>query len=122
MERHVKVLENLIEETHQLKVKIQQLRIEKEDPAEALREWSHGIEAEAASYETVIDKLKESINSELNKVKTKEEKIEQEKQRQLFEEELKFEETKLELKQEYEKKLEEARSKSVTSSAIRCPS
>jgi hypothetical protein len=114
MERHTRVFEELIEQTHKLKIEVQQIRIEKGDAAEGNREWSLDIESKVSGFEEVVDEIKETITREHTKVKNEEEEIEKEKRRLHFEEELKFEETKLEMKQEYEKKMEEARMKSAT--------
>ena len=114
MERHTRVFEELIEQTHKLKIEVQQIRIEKGDTAEEVREWSLDIESKVSGFEEVVDEIKETITREHTKVKNEEEEIEKEKRRLHFEEELKFEETKLEMKQEYEKKMEEARMKSAT--------
>jgi hypothetical protein len=114
MERHTRVFEELIEQTHKLKIEVQQIRIEKGDAAEGNREWSLDIESKVSGFEEVVDEIKETITREHTKVKNEEEEIEKEKRRLHFEEDLKFEETKLEMKQEYEKKMEEARMKSAT--------
>ena len=114
IERHAKVYENLIEQAHNIKVEVQQSKIEKGDVPEEVREWSREIEGKISVFEVAVEEIKERIVSEHTKVKSEEEKIEQEKRRQQFEQELKFEETKLEMKQEYVKRLEETRTKSPT--------
>ena len=101
-------------QTHKLKIEVQPNRIEKGNAAEEVREWSLDIESKVSGFEEVVDEIKETITREHAKVKIEEEKIEKEKRGLHFEEELKFEETKLEMKQEYEKKMEEARMKSGT--------
>ena len=79
-----------------------------------MREWSLDLESKVSGFEEVVDEIKETITREHTKVKNEEEEIEKEKRKLHFEEDLKFEETKLEMKQEYEKKMEEARMKSAT--------
>ena len=112
IERHAKVFEDLIEQTHQLKVQAQQSKIENGDAQEEVTKWSLDIENEIAAYEQAVDEIKERIANQHAKAKDEEEKIEQEKRRLLFEEELKMEKAKLELKQEFEKKMEESYAKS----------
>ena len=46
VERHVKVLESLIEEVHDLKVEVQKERIEKGDDPTEVRTWSRDCERE----------------------------------------------------------------------------
>lgn len=77
LEYHAKVLEDLVEETHNFKVEIQQKRIEKRYLPETGRKWRLGIEAEMGSYESVIDNLKEIISGENAYLKNREEKKEE---------------------------------------------
>jgi hypothetical protein len=55
-----------------------------------VREWSLEIESKVSGFEAVIDEVRETITREYAKVKNEKEKIEQEKRRLHFEEELKF--------------------------------
>jgi uncharacterized protein YukE len=87
VERHTNVFEELIEQTHKLKIEVQQNRIEKGDAAEEVREWSLDIESKVSGFEEVVDEIKETITREHTKVKNEEEEIEKEKRRLHFEEE-----------------------------------
>ena len=64
MERHTNVFEELIEQTHKLKIEVQQNRIEKGDTAEEVREWSLDIESKVSGFEEVVDEIKETITRE----------------------------------------------------------
>ena len=48
MERHLKVFENKIEESHELRARVQEFRIENGDEPEEIRKWSLEIENEIA--------------------------------------------------------------------------
>ena len=86
MERHTRVFEELIEQTHKLEIEVQQIRIEKGYTAEEVREWSLDIESKFSGFEEVVDEIKETITREHTKVKNEEEEIEKEERRLHFEE------------------------------------
>ncbi|XP_028405771.1 uncharacterized protein LOC114528347 [Dendronephthya gigantea] len=118
IERHVKVLESLIEEVHDLKVEVQRKRIEKGDDLTEVRTWSRDLEQTVLEFENVISEVKQQSEKlceiELQKAKDKERGIEKEKRRKRYEEEMAFKEAKLELKRKFKKGLEEVKMKSAS--------
>ena len=111
MERKAKTLQDKIDEVHELETKIQEARIEKGDGVESIREWTDEIEKGLQVFEQSGLEITEAV-SELNRSKVEQKKQEEEElstqlRQKKFEEEMKFEEVKLQQKLEYEKKAQQ---------------
>lgn len=105
LERQPKILEKRLEEVHNLKVEIQDAKLERGEKAEDVKAWSEDIEAKLVKFEQLVNSV-EKITKE---IKRKE--MEEEKQAELkFTAQMKenqFEKEKYEKKIQLEKKLEE---------------
>ena len=115
LERLQKALEEQIDSIHEQKVQIQALRIEKGDEPDDVRKWTVEMEEQVAEFKKITNSVREAVKNlredALREAKDEEEKKE-EKRKRRYEEELKLEEAKMEVKRDYEKKIEEDRSKS----------
>ena len=124
-ERLQKALEQQIDSVHGQMVEIQALKIGNGDQPDDIRKWSLEIEKQVAEYEQVTEDVKRTLKSLRDKAlleaKWEEEKVEEEKRKQCFDKELKLEEARMEIKREFEKKLEEDKSKSAKESGTKLP-
>ena len=79
MQRHRKLLESRIEECHEIKANIQELKVGRGDGEEDIKEWSAGIEAKVEQYEHVVEELEDLERSlrerEARETQEKEEKV-----------------------------------------------
>ena len=111
MERHLKVFKNMIEESHELRARVHEFRIKNGDEPEEIRKWSLGIESEIADYEDDMEELNDAIkrlrDQALRDARGEEEAIEEQRRHRQYEQEIKHEEAKLEVRKEFEKRLEE---------------
>ena len=57
--RHRKLMESKVEECHEVKAIVQELKIGRGDEEDDIKDWSSGIEAELGKYEKVIEELEE---------------------------------------------------------------
>ena len=111
LERQPKILEKRLEEVHNLKVEIQDAKLERSEKAEYVKAWSEDIEAKLVKFEQLVNSV-EKITKEIKRKEMEEEKqaelkfTAQMKENQ-FEKELRFEKEKYEKKIQLEKKLEE---------------
>ncbi|KAK3725254.1 hypothetical protein QZH41_001286 [Actinostola sp. cb2023] len=109
IERLLKTIQSKIEEIHYLKVRIQELKFQQGNDVDAIRTWSDELEDRMLSFENAVINIEQTIinikatESELAK------QVEEETAKQLRdrrrEEELKFEQVKLEQRLKYEKQL-----------------
>lgn len=111
MERQRKTLTNKVEEVHDIKVRVQELRIEKGDSLDEIQEWNAKLEDSVTWYEKAVADLDKSISEiksdESQAAKQKEEETTAEIREQKFQEELRFEKAKLEQSLKYKAKLKE---------------
>ena len=79
IQRHRKLLESRIEECHEIKANIQELKVGRGDGEEDIKEWSAGIEAKVQQYEHVVEELEDLERSlrerEARETQEKEEKV-----------------------------------------------
>ena len=109
IERQRKTLETKLklEEVHELKVKMQELKLEKGEELDEIREWSSTIEGKLVDFEGAISELKR-LEKEIKSDELKgQEELAAETKRKQFEEELKFEQEKFERRLQHEKALAE---------------
>ena len=107
IERQRKTLETKLEEVHVLKVKMQELKLEKGEELDEIREWSSTIEGKLVDFEGAISELKR-LEKEIKSDELKgQEELTAETKRKQFEEELKFEQEKFERRLQHEKALAE---------------
>ncbi len=116
MERKVKTLQGKIDEIRDLVTKVQEARIEKGDDIQEIREWSSKTENGIKEYEACVAELNSVIKNlqktESERTKREEEELTSELQHQKFEQEMKFEEAKLQQKLNFENKVLESSKKS----------
>ena len=58
IERHGSALESVIDKTHQLKLQVQELRIENDDDPAEIRNWSETLEAQIGKFEETLKEVK----------------------------------------------------------------
>ena len=99
-ERLQKAVEQQIDSVHEQMVEIQALKIGNGDQPDDVRKWSLEIEKQVTEYEQVTEDVKRTLKSLRDKAlleaKWEEEKVEEEKRKQCFDEELKLEEARME--------------------------
>ena len=100
VERHGSALESIIDKTHQLKLQVQELRIETgHDPAE-VRLWTEGLETQTKGFEEVLKEIRDVATSIRS---AEEEKHEEEKRKRILHEEIEIEKAKFEMRAKLEK-------------------
>ena len=114
LKRVQKVLEEQIDRIPKEKVRIQKIRIGNGDEVTSVRTWNLEREGKFTHFYAVVDVQTSVANlweGLLKKVRKDEENLEKEKRKWHYDEEIKLEEAKLEIKREFEKKMGEARRK-----------
>ena len=109
MERQSDALRFMVVDIDALKLKVEQLKFKGGDEPEDVATWSHAVEEQIAEVDVEITFLEKS----LEEVRSKADLQKREKELALMararEEQLEFKRAQLELKPEYERKLEESR-------------
>ena len=59
MQRHRKLLESKVEECHEIKTRVQELKLERGDEEDHIRAWSAGIDKSLEEYERAVEGLEE---------------------------------------------------------------
>ena len=122
LERQEKVFSELIDSIHEQKVLIQTAKIEKGDNPEDVTQWTLEMEEKIEKYEQVMAELHGDVEKLRAKAREEDGLREDNKRRQRFEEELKLEEAKMQMKHDYEKKLmEESKSSKGNLSQVKLP-
>ena len=102
--------ESKVEKTHGLKVKIQEVKFERGEQAKGERKWSNEGGERATAFDDEVRSLvkcvKEAKRNEMRETRQWEDMLAAKARQKQFEEQLKFDKAKLELKLQYEKKLE----------------
>ena len=116
--RQIKTLTAKVSEVHEIKVKIQELKLGKGENIEDIQTWNYDVENKLFAVEAQIAELDNSLKR-INQMAMEAEKLKEDEmaaisRQKKFEDELKLEKAKLEQRIKYEKKLEESR-KPVTS-------
>lgn len=58
IERHGSALESIIDKMHQLKLQVHELRINNDDDAAKIRNWSETLEAHIGKFEETLKEVK----------------------------------------------------------------
>ena len=115
LQRHLKTIEDQLEEIEDMKVRMQKLKIGSGKEPQEVRSWSQAIDEDIISYERTVDTIQEKIAAlkerALEEERQREEEIAKLRKRRHFEEEIRLEEEKLRIKRELERKMEEEREK-----------
>ncbi len=115
LQRHLKTIENQLEEVEDLKVQMQKLKIASGKDLEEVRDWSQGIDENIALYEETVGEVQEKIAAlkerALGEERQREEEIVELRRRRQLEEDIRLEEEKLKIKREFDRRLEEEREK-----------
>ena len=120
-ERLQKTLEKQINSVHEQMVEIQALRIEKGEELNDVRKWSLEIEKQVAEYKEITQGFRKTIKNLLEKASREEAKLEEEKAEEEKCKRRHEEETKMQIKRDFEKNMEEERNKSVKKSSPKLP-
>ena len=107
VERHLKAIENQLDEIHSLKLSMQRLKIENGVTIEQVAEWTKEVEEQIAEYEDTSGMeqwIKNFKEKERGKEKEKEEAEEEAKRQRQFQYEMKLEEARQQMKIDLEKK------------------
>ena len=116
LERQEKVFSKLIDSIQEQKVLVQTTKIEKGENPEDVAQWTLEIEGKIAKYEQVMAELHGDVEKLQAKAREEDELREDNKRRQCFEEELQFEEAKMQMKL-----MEESKSSKENLSKVKLP-
>ena len=95
IERHGSTLESVADKTHRLKLQVQELRIENDDDPAEIRNWSETLEAQMGKFEETLKEGKHvAAGIRL---------AEEEKRKQILDEEIELEKAKIEARAKLEK-------------------
>jgi chromosome segregation ATPase len=101
------VLNNKLQEVHDLEVQAQEAKIENDENPNEIRKWSAEIEDEVAKSEQSVQELQEAIKranqTEIEQTKMQEQEFATKLREQQFEQEMKFKQAKLQQKLQFEK-------------------
>ena len=99
IERHGSTVESFIDKVHQLKLQVQELRMENGDEPDEVRLWTQTLEAKVSKYEHVLKEVKRAA---VDITSDEEEKREGEKRKRILDEQMELEKAKLELCAKFE--------------------
>ena len=99
IERHVNVMQSIIDKIHELKVQVQGIKIEGSESATDVRVWSQDVETKVRKFEQSVNEVREVANHIKHSEK---EKLEEIKCKQVLEEQIELEKAKLEVRSKFE--------------------
>ena len=106
LERQLKVFEDQSDQVLQLRVEVQEKRIQEGDEIDEIQAWSLDIEKRLEEFDETMDLLRKLIESLSEQTEREarqiEQKMEDQRRKQLHEIEISHEEKKLELQRKYE--------------------
>ena len=88
IERHVSVLESIIEKVHVLKLEVQEIKIESGEEIGKVRHWTETLETELCKFENITKDVKR-VASEIKR--NEGEKLDKEKRRRVLEDAIELE-------------------------------
>ncbi|XP_044185053.1 uncharacterized protein LOC122965145 [Acropora millepora] len=100
IERHGSALESIIDKTHQLKLQVQELRIENNEEVTEIRSWSENLEAQIDKFEVSLKQVK-CVAADIKLAEEK--KREEEKRKRIMDEEIELEKVKFQARAKLEK-------------------
>ena len=100
IERHGSALESIIDKTHQLKLEVQELRIESDEDPTDVRKWSETLEAQLGKFEATLKEVKRVAAVIML---AEQEKREEEKRKRILDEEIELEKAKFDARAKLEK-------------------
>ena len=116
LERHIRGFNQQIDDVHSLMMTVQELKIEADEDPTEVREWSQNIEGELAEFEEIAEELQTRMRAlqreEQQRITRENEELKQEARKREFEEALKLEEAKMDVKRRFEKEIAESRERS----------
>eukprot|EP00794_Sanderia_malayensis_P007573 gene7573-biopygen6100 len=111
LERHINSFNKNIDDIHTLISEVQELKIEADEELEEVRSWSLKIEADLAEFEDSIEELQKRVKLLKKEEKAaesrEEEEVKAEARRREYDEALKLEEAKMQMKKQVEKEIME---------------
>ncbi len=102
IERHANVMESIIDKIHELKVQVQEIKIEGSESATDVRVWSQDVETKVRKFEQAVNEVREVANHIKHSEK---EKLEEIKRKQVLDEQIELEKAKLEVRSKFEESL-----------------
>ena len=115
IERHGSALESIIDKTHQLKLQVQELRIENGEDLAEIRTWSENLEAQIDKIESSLKQVK-CVAADIRSAE--EEKHEEEKQKRIMDEEIELEKVKFQACAKLEKSVKTSLEDSENSNSV----
>ena len=100
IERHGSALESIIDKTHQLKLEVQELRIESDEDPTDVRKWSETLEAQIGKFEATLKEVKRVAAVIML---AEQEKREEERRKRILDEEIELEKAKFDARAKLEK-------------------
>lgn len=115
IERHGSALESIIEKTHQLKLQVQELRIENGEDLAEITTWSENLEAQIDKFESSLKQVK-CVAADIRSAE--EEKREEEKRKRIMDEEIELEKVKFQARAKLEKSVKTSLEDSENSNSV----
>ena len=115
IERHGSPLESITDKTHQLKLQVQELRIENNNDLAEIRSWLESLEAQIDKFEGTVKQVRH-VAADIRSAE--EEKCEEEKRKWMLNEEIKLEKVKFQARAKLEKSVKTSLEGSENSSSI----
>lgn len=115
IERHGSALEFIIDETHQLKLQVQELRIENGEDLADIRTWSENLEAQIDKIESSLKQVK-CVAVDIRSAE--EEKCKEEKRKRIMDEEIELEKVKFQARAKLEKSVKTSLEDSENSNSV----
>lgn len=115
IERHGSALESIIDKTHQLKLQVQELRIENGEDLAEIRTWSENLEAQIDKIESSLKQVK-CVAADIRSAE--EEKREEEKRKRIMDEEIELEKVKFQARAKLEKSVKTSLEDSENSNSV----
>lgn len=115
IERPGSALESIIDKTHQLKLQVQELRIENGEDLAEIRTWSENLEAQIDKIESSLKQVK-CVAADIRSAE--EEKREEEKRKRIMDEEIELEKVKFQERAKLEKSVKTSLEDSENSNSV----
>lgn len=115
IERHGSALESIIDKTHQLKLQVQELRIENGEDLVEIRTWSENLEAQIDKIESSLKQVK-CVAADIRSAE--EEKCKEEKRKRIMDEEIELEKVKFQARAKLEKSVKTSLEDSENSNSV----
>ncbi|XP_028408199.1 uncharacterized protein LOC114530777 [Dendronephthya gigantea] len=113
IERQRNTMRKAADEIYELKVQVQEIRIQKDDNEDEIQSWTKNIEQELESWDNeiagILETTQEWKREDNKKAKSREQEIAAKERHDLFKEQLEYDKAKLEQQTQHEMKMEKLR-------------